>query len=339
VACNDDVPSQQEYDFVSEILDLPLKGKTTYFIEVTGWDGDEFPITYLTLNVDFIKEKASSITIAKQSNPPGTTVFKFGSTFGSFPLQDGESKVFKNLAAGDYFFREREISGWTLDQINCTGEDVSEGSDRVTIHLGDSEDVTCTFVNNRLSVTPDAGGPYSGDEGSAIPLDASASRNKEFIKVYKWDCTSDSSFDISTDSPTGSSCTYDDDGVFMVTLKTVDIFDQEEKDTAQVEVKNVAPVVNAGPDKVAKVGETVQFSAAIVDPGIADTQTTSWDFGDGSVSVSGTAVTHIFAKAGEYITAVTVTDDDGGVGEDTLYVTVGEENAQFNSLLPIIMRS
>jgi PKD repeat protein len=57
--------------------------------------------------------------------------------------------------------------------------------------------------------------------------------------------------------------------------------------------------------------------------GTLDTHTVQWDFGDGSAPVSGTLTpTHTFAAAGSYTVRLTVTDDDTGVGEDTLTVTV-----------------
>ena len=58
-------------------------------------------------------------------------------------------------------------------------------------------------------------------------------------------------------------------------------------------------------------------------PGTADTHTVKWNFGDGSPEVIGTLTpSHTYAVNGIYTVTLTVTDDDGGVGSDTLTVTV-----------------
>ena len=58
------------------------------------------------------------------------------------------------------------------------------------------------------------------------------------------------------------------------------------------------------------------------DPG-ADTHTVEWDFGDGSPPQSDSLTpSHVYTADGVYTVTLSVTDDDGAVGSDTLSVTV-----------------
>src|SRR5258708_31974679 len=56
-----------------------------------------------------------------------------------------------------------------------------------------------------------------------------------------------------------------------------------------VNVDNVPPSVNAGPDTTADWGRIVAFNGQATDPGSTDQSTLqySWDFGDGTPSASG----------------------------------------------------
>jgi hypothetical protein len=97
-----------------------------------------------------------SITIFKDTNPATDDLFfDFDSPFGDFDLEDGQSITFTDLNAGTYVITENPASGWRLDDILCSGGDVSFGSNSVLIHLDATEHVTCTFINERVtSVLP-----------------------------------------------------------------------------------------------------------------------------------------------------------------------------------------
>ncbi len=118
---------------------------------------------------------------------------------------------------------------------------------------------------------------------------------------------------------------YADDGVFAATLTVTDVHGLAGAATTTITVENVAPEVEAYADVYEPAaGETVTFSGSIFDPGIADTHTFTWDFGDGSPPVTSTEITatHTFAAAGTFTATLTVTDDDGGVGSSMLQLQV-----------------
>lgn len=93
----------------------------------------------------------------------------------------------------------------------------------------------------------------------------------------------------------------------------------------------MAPTVDAGPDQAVKTGTTTTLAATFADPGVLDTHTATIDWGDGTVEPStvtqangsGTVSgAHAYINEGLYTVKVTVKDDDGGEGTDTLMVKV-----------------
>ncbi|MCB0035365.1 MAG: tandem-95 repeat protein, partial [Anaerolineales bacterium] len=102
-------------------------------------------------------------------------------------------------------------------------------------------------------------------------------------------------------------------------------------------VENAAPVVSemTAPIVPIQVNTMIAASAVFTDAGINDTHTAVWDWGDGmttSMNVSnGTAAAeHIYTEAGVYTVMLTITDDNGGVGESIYqYVVVYDPNGGF----------
>jgi len=91
----------------------------------------------------------------------------------------------------------------------------------------------------------------------------------------------------------------------------------------------VPPVVNGGADGSVRQGQSFTQTGSFADPG-ADTWTATVDYGDGTgvepLTLNGDktfTLSHVFA-AGSYAATVTVTvtDDDSGVGSDTVLVQV-----------------
>lgn len=122
---------------------------------------------------------------------------------------------------------------------------------------------------------------------------------------------------------------YPDNGTFTVTVRVTDIDGGVHTDSLVVTVNNANPVVTASADIIVNVGVTLSAVqvAAYIDAGTSDTHTATIDWDDGIVdnigSVSGTVSgTHSYATSTAYTITVTVTDNDGGVGSDTLVIDV-----------------
>ena len=239
-------------------------------------------------------------------------------------------------------------AGTDISNTATIADDGTNGPDE---NPSDNTDTEVTPVDQ--PPTADAGGPYSGDEGEAVALDGSGSTDDLGITLYEWDCTNDGSFDVSSSSPTGNTCTYPDDGTYTLLLRVTDTGNQMDDDTATVTIFNVAPEVSANPDD-----QTVQYSdyiapvtvtATDVDADIPDDITTEWkvaggsfasglpsalDLNAGGCGSDGTTTTcewtiDGFANvpAGDYTIRVTVSDEDGGSSSTDILVTVIQEDA------------
>jgi PKD repeat protein len=165
------------------------------------------------------------------------------------------------------------------------------------------------------------GGPYYGYEGAPVSFDGSLSSDPDGdVLVFAWDFG-----DGNTSTLANPVHTYADNGEYAVCLTVTDPFGAAVTGCTIAYISNVAPTV--APIHVdatmVKVGKTIHANADFTDPGILDTHTAVWDWGDGSVSsgavteVSGSGnVTgsHAYAHPGEYKITLTVTDKDGDSG-------------------------
>ncbi len=199
----------------------------------------------------------------------------------------------------------------------------------VTDKDGGSHSDTFTITVNDTSTPPvsNPGGPYSGDEGEAIPVDGSASSDPDgTVESYLWTAT-----DGSFDDPTSATTTFTapDDGTYTLTLEVIDNDGIPDTETTMVTVHNVAPSIDAGPDVEADTGEVVEIDATFTDPG-ADTWTATISWGDGTIddpaTVEATTKTvsgrHTYLSADTWTVTVCVSDGDGGQDCDGVTATV-----------------
>ena len=193
----------------------------------------------------------------------------------------------------------------------------------VTDNDGGTDVDTATVVVASLPPVADAGGPYTGTEGTPVPLNGSGSSDVGgTIVQWEWDCDSDGTYDVVAGAGLGSSCSYADEGNFVITLRVTDDDGDSTVDVANVAIANVDPTL-LGPvgASTGNEGQQLLWSALATDPGTTDTLTYSWDFGDGSTA-AGTSANHTYTDEGTFTVTVTVDDGDGGIVSSSLAVTI-----------------
>jgi protocatechuate 3,4-dioxygenase beta subunit len=98
---------------------------------------------------------------------------------------------------------------------------------------------TVNFYLSMVEMAPpiaDAGGPYSGDAGSSIVLDAGASYDPDGeIVLYEWDCDNDGEYEESTADPE-MSYTWDSEYSGTIRLRVTDNDGLTATDTATVTI-------------------------------------------------------------------------------------------------------
>ncbi|MEZ5133542.1 MAG: choice-of-anchor L domain-containing protein [Acidimicrobiales bacterium] len=230
-------------------------------------------------------------------------------------------------------------------------ESCNDGVDNDDDLLIDDADDSCASS----TTPPPAGGggigsggsapPFTGLEGTPILLDAS---------TLDWTATPDAlttTWSVEGINGTVGSCAVTpsspqpvgpggaiatvtavcpDDGEYVARVDGWDIEAKSAFDTdVDVFVHNAPPAVDllAPLSGQVAVGELVDLTASVQDPGVSDAVSCSIDWGDGTVEagvLSGTTCTgsHSFTTAGAALVAVTATDDAGDSSADAAMLTV-----------------
>jgi hypothetical protein len=175
---------------------------------------------------------------------------------------------------------------------------------------------------NNIPPVANAGGPYSGDEGSPVSFNGSGSTSICGEPTLRWDF-SDGGVAFG-DTPQHTFA--DGDVLYSGLLTATDVTGLASVIAFSVDIDNVAPSVGVGPDKTSLWGVPVPFHANGSDPGSIDMASLlySWDFDDPASPIGGVGqdVSHVFANPGTYLVEGTVTDKDGATGTDTVQVAV-----------------
>jgi hypothetical protein len=176
-----------------------------------------------------------------------------------------------------------------------------------------------SLLANNIKPTIAPIGTVSGQEGSPISFSANVTSQCP-VDSYVWEFSNGAkSF-----GPNPKRA-FADDGVYDGQLTVTDITGLSTTQSFTVDVSNVHPSVNAGPDTTEDWGRAVQLNGQATDPGANDQSTLqySWTFGDGSPSATGgPSVAHAYAAPGDYTATLKVCDKDGGCDADSSIVHV-----------------
>jgi hypothetical protein len=215
---------------------------------------------------------------------------------------------------------------------------------RVFVPTGTFQDED-TFRLTGCNSPPEPGtitGDASALEGSTHSYQSTASDPEGDALTYAWSVASGGSIASITGGQGTSTVdlTFSDDGPATLHLAVSDPTHPAVSPVDKsVTVGNVAPdltITSPAGAALYAVDDTVEISGSFTDPGTDDTHTCTvvWDDASASVgSVSEPAGTcgasRAYSSAGTYTISMTVTDDDGGLGTDTVMVVVYDPDAGF----------
>ncbi|WP_425614195.1 ELWxxDGT repeat protein [Anatilimnocola sp. NA78] len=179
----------------------------------------------------------------------------------------------------------------------------------------------------------------TGPEGTEISLSANLTApGAGGPYTYAWTVTKQgagSPFATSTSST--FDFTPDDNGTYNVSLTVTDSASQASIAQQALTITNADPVATiVGAPTSVQVGTPINLTGSVTDPGTLDTQTYDWVVMNGSTQVAtGTSSTLAFTPtlAGTYEVTFTATDDDAGVGSDTVSITAFEYATTFGAVV------
>ena len=183
--------------------------------------------------------------------------------------------------------------------------------------------------------TADAGGPYDGEEGSAIYFDAGGSTTPDAGSTlqYRWDWDNDGNWDTAYSTDATIYHTWNDDQIVTVTVEVFNGY-YTDTDTATVTIVNADPTpVIESVSATRLEGTPIDVVASATDPaGANDTLTYSYEvFKDGASTAfaSGSGVDQTTFRFtpddnGSYEIVLTVADEDGGA--DVARHTIAVDN-------------
>jgi len=183
--------------------------------------------------------------------------------------------------------------------------------------------------------------PDPVDEGGTIEVTGYGDDPDEDPLTYAWDLDNDGIFETPGQTVPFSAVELDGPSAHTIRLQVTDDGGLSAIDEATVQVDNVAPttVAISAPIDPVLVNTEISVSADFTDPGIFDTHTTEWDWGDESTlpgtveetNGSGTVTgMHSYDSAGVYTITLTVTDKDGASSVAYYqYVVVYDPSAGF----------
>lgn len=208
------------------------------------------------------------------------------------------------------------LNGFSLDQLAVDDLD------------GDGQTDSLQYAVNQLVrvgrvPVPVLDAPAAVGEGATASLNAGSSFDPfDEALTYAWDLDGDGEFDDGNAATANFSAAAIDgaDGVFRtVSVRVTNVSGLRAVASATIAVTNLAPGVDGGANRVVNQGDSASFTATITDFS-GDTSTVTWNFGDGSPTVTGRTASHSYNTVGFYTVTVEALDDDGDSSTDEFEV-------------------
>ena len=241
----------------------------------------------------------------------------------TLPPAERYSYVFEgNSQSLDHILASTAILGlpFEFDEVHVNAEFADQSSDH---------DPSVLRLSLNSPPKPNAGGPYSVDEGGQVLVSATAADPDGDAVTYAWDLDDNGTFETPGQTATFAAGSLDGPGTRTINVKATDSGGLSDTDAAAVAIVNVAPTASLSAPATTFAG--FPFTIALTgasDPSAADTTagfTYAFDCGDGSgygsfgsassasCATSATATRTVAAK---------IQDKDGSVSEYSATVGV-----------------
>jgi hypothetical protein len=286
---------------LGRVIELGIQSaavSTDFGAPISGMFADTVPVTLFGANLMLIGDKVP-VTLLLRTNL-GSYTFNL-----DVPL----------AADGQRFF------GIALSKTGeyATGFQFSVGGSSSALLIDDVAVGHMRAHEANANPVASVGGPYVGDEGSAVALSLSGTDSNGDPLAFSWDLGDGTR---GTGAVPPSNHVYADNGSYEIVLAVDDGHGGVDTARTTATISNVAPSlaafsVPATPLGLTSGGVTVPISSSFTDPGTADTHTASLDCGSGvavqSEIIGETASSACsFSSPGIYSIRLTVRDKDGG---------------------------
>jgi hypothetical protein len=257
----------------------------------------------------FARHPWSSFTVgpAHSGQPTAFTASSFvpGGTFTAFTWD------FDNDGQYD------DASGTSTERGFPTGGNFAVGVQATNLSGDRATFRQIVTVNGRP--TAEAGGPYRIPEGGSGTLVGGGVDPESQPLTFSWDLDNNGSFETNG-ATVRAAARFDGPGGRVASLRACDSAGGCTVDIATINIVNVRPRVRAGPDRRTRRGRRVRVRARVTDPG-PDRVRVRWTCGNRRRGAGRTATCR-YRRAGRFTIRFTATDDDRGVGTDTVRVRV-----------------
>ncbi|MCD6323393.1 MAG: metallophosphoesterase, partial [Clostridiales bacterium] len=226
---------------------------------------------------------------------------------------------------GDYDLRNNSLTGDTtgIETIGGKNYIITRGDyppDNSTIGGINDAEVWFNVYDNYELPSANAGPNQTAYTNELIDFDGSKSTASggSYLMKYQWDFNNDGYCDY--EGITGNHVFYDD-GIYEITLKVTDNYNEIASDMCFITVLNRNPYSNFSYTPLnPSMLDIIQFNDLSWDED-GNIDSWHWDFGDGNISYEQNPV-HQYAYAGVYNVTLTVMDDDGATNATSKQIIV-----------------
>ena len=315
-----------------------------------------------TNHAPLVASDNAAVTVDEGTAPTNT---------GTFSDADGDT-VAITASAGTVTQSATSSGRWSWTQPGA-----DEGADQtITLTANDGNGLTATTSftvtvapvapnvsisspGSRLSATSlSTSATLPGLEGTKVTLNGSASSpvaEDNPLVSYRWTVTKNGKPYGAPGSDLATfSFTPDDQGTFVATLEATDHFPMTGRASVTIDAKNVSPsakITGVAPTSglpllVLTPNLSLTFTGNFSDPGVLDSHTATWNFGDGATSTTnfgpsgsaGLSVAHAYGRDGTYPVTLTVKDFDGGESTATTKVVVQTTQQALGSISAAVQK-